>query len=77
VTVDTYSGVFFASAHTGETTKHFIGYLLGAFATFGIPKSIKTDNSPAYSSKKFKNSVHYGTSFTILEFLTILKARML
>jgi hypothetical protein len=52
VIVDTYSGVFFASAHMGETTKHFLGYLLGAFATFGIPKFIKTDNGPAYSSKR-------------------------
>jgi transposase InsO family protein len=54
VTVDTYSGVLFASAHTGETTKHALGHLLGAFATFGIPKSIKMDNSPAYASKKFQ-----------------------
>jgi hypothetical protein len=37
MTVDTYSGVLFASAHTGETTKHALGHLLGAFATFGIP----------------------------------------
>jgi transposase InsO family protein len=52
VTVDTYSGVLFASAHTGETAKHVLGHLLGAFATFGIPKSIKMDNGPAYASKK-------------------------
>jgi transposase InsO family protein len=54
VTVDTYSGVLFASAHTEETTKHALGHLLGAFATFGIPKSIKTDNGPAYTSKTFQ-----------------------
>jgi transposase InsO family protein len=53
VTVDTYSGVLFTSYHTGETTKHALGHLLGAFATSEIPKSIKTDNSPAYMSKKF------------------------
>jgi transposase InsO family protein len=53
VTVDTYSGVLFASAHTRETTKHALGHLLGAFATFGIPKFIKTDNGPTYTSKKF------------------------
>jgi transposase InsO family protein len=53
VTVDTYSGVLFSSAHTGETNKHALGHLLGAFATFGIPKSIKTDNGPTYTSKKF------------------------
>jgi transposase InsO family protein len=54
VTVDTYSGVPFASAHTGESTKHALGHLLGASATFGIPKSIKTDNGPTYISKKFQ-----------------------
>jgi transposase InsO family protein len=54
VTVDTYSGVLFASAHTGETTKHALGHLLGAFATFGIPKSIKMDNGITYTSKKFQ-----------------------
>jgi transposase InsO family protein len=52
--VDTYSGVLFASAHTGEATKPALGHLLGAFANFGIPKSIKTDNSPAYTSTKFQ-----------------------
>jgi transposase InsO family protein len=54
VTVDTYSGVLFASAHTGETTKHPLGHLLGTFGNFGIPKSIKIDNSPTYTSKKFQ-----------------------
>jgi hypothetical protein len=51
VTVDTYSGVLFTSAHTGETTKHVLGHLLGAFVTFGLPKSIKMDNGPTYTSK--------------------------
>jgi transposase InsO family protein len=54
VTVCTYSGVLFTSAHTGETTKHALGHLLGGFATFGIPKSIKTDNGPSYTSKKIQ-----------------------
>jgi transposase InsO family protein len=55
VTVDTYSGVFFASAHTEETNKHALGHLLGPFATFEIPKYIKMDNGPAYTSKKFQD----------------------
>jgi transposase InsO family protein len=54
VTVDTHSHVLFASAHTGETTKHALGHLPGASVTFGIPKSIKMDNCPAYTSKKFQ-----------------------
>jgi transposase InsO family protein len=53
VTVDTYSGVLFASAHTGET-KHSLGQLLCAFAAFGILNYIKKDNGPAYTSKKFQ-----------------------
>jgi transposase InsO family protein len=52
--VDTYSGVLVASSHTKETTKHALGHLLGASATFGIPKSIKIDNGPAYTSKIFQ-----------------------
>jgi transposase InsO family protein len=39
---------------TEETTKHALGHLLGAFATFGIPKSIKTNNSLTYTSKKLQ-----------------------
>jgi transposase InsO family protein len=54
VTGDTHSAVLFASAHTGETTKHALGHLLGAFATSGIPKSLKMDNGSAYLSKKFQ-----------------------
>jgi hypothetical protein len=53
VTVDTYSGVFFTSAHTGETTKQALGHLLGAFANFGIPKYIKMESGTAYIRKKF------------------------
>jgi hypothetical protein len=77
VTVDTYSGVLLASAHKGKTAKHALGHLLGASATFGIPKSIKMDNGPPTQVKNFKNFVNYGTLLTILEFLTILKARPL
>jgi hypothetical protein len=54
MTVDTYSGVLCASTHTGETNKHAFGHLRGAFTTFAIPKSIKTDNGPTYISKKFQ-----------------------
>jgi transposase InsO family protein len=76
--VGTYSGVLLASAHTGETTKHALGHLLGAFATFGIPKPIKMDNGSAYTSKKFQKFYKfYGTLLTILGFLTILKAKPL
>ncbi|NXM46204.1 POK8 protein, partial [Gymnorhina tibicen] len=54
VSIDTFSGAVFASAHSGEKTRDAINHLILAFATLGIPKELKTDNGPAYSSKDFK-----------------------
>lgn len=50
VSVDTYSGAVFTSAHAGEKAKDVINHLMLAFATLGVPKQIKTDNGPAYVS---------------------------
>ncbi|NXT35053.1 POK19 protein, partial [Pelecanoides urinatrix] len=33
---------------------HTIKHFLLAFATLGVPKEIKTDNGPAYTSRKLK-----------------------
>jgi transposase InsO family protein len=54
VTDDTYSGAIFATAYTGETTKHVAKYFLAAFAALGIPKSIKTNNGSTNTSKQFQ-----------------------
>ncbi|XP_017599759.1 PREDICTED: endogenous retrovirus group K member 25 Pol protein-like [Corvus brachyrhynchos] len=54
VSVDTFSGAVFASAHTGERAGDVKRHLVQAFATLGIPKVIKTDNGPVYSSKEFR-----------------------
>ncbi|NXG81352.1 POK25 protein, partial [Stercorarius parasiticus] len=54
VSVDTFSGAVFASSHAGEKTMHTIKHFLLAFATLGVPKEIKTDNGPAYTSNKLK-----------------------
>lgn len=54
VSVDTFSGAVFASAHHGETAKDVERHYLQAFATLGIPKSVKTDNGPAYVSERLK-----------------------
>ncbi|NXF27448.1 POK19 protein, partial [Rhodinocichla rosea] len=54
VSVDTFSGAVFASPHPEETTQHTIKHFLLAFATLGVPKEIKTDNGPAYTSHKLK-----------------------
>ncbi|NXY01765.1 PO113 protein, partial [Pteruthius melanotis] len=50
VSVDTFSGATFASAHCGEAAKDIVNHLMQAFATLAIPKSIKTDNGSAYIS---------------------------
>ena len=55
MSVDTFSGAVFASAHTGERASDVIRHLVQAFATLGIPKVIKTDNGPAYTSKEFRS----------------------
>ncbi|TRZ06996.1 hypothetical protein HGM15179_020112 [Zosterops borbonicus] len=55
VSVDTFSGAVYASAHTGEKTTDARKHLVQAFSTLGIPKVIKTNNSPTYASKEFSN----------------------
>ena len=52
--IDTYSGVIFASAHTKENTKVIIQHLLHAIAAWGFPHTIKTDNGPDYVSSSFR-----------------------
>ncbi|XP_014109964.1 PREDICTED: endogenous retrovirus group K member 18 Pol protein-like [Pseudopodoces humilis] len=53
VSIDTYSGAVYASAHAGEKSVHAKQHLVQAFSVLGIPKEIKTDNGPAYQSKEF------------------------
>ena len=51
VTVDTYSQLIFASTHTEEKLQDVRSHCLQAFAYIGVPKAVKTDNEPAYTSK--------------------------
>ncbi|RMC16672.1 hypothetical protein DUI87_06611 [Hirundo rustica rustica] len=53
VSVDTFSGTVFASAHTGEKSSDAIKHLIQAFSFMGIPRELKTDNGPAYCSREF------------------------
>ncbi|RMC03330.1 hypothetical protein DUI87_20526 [Hirundo rustica rustica] len=55
VSVDTFSGVVCASDHTGEKSSDVMKHLIQAFSFLGIPKSIKTDNGPKYTSKEFRS----------------------
>jgi transposase InsO family protein len=51
--IDTCSRFLFASLHTGEASKNVIDHCLQAFNAMELPKLIKTDNGPSYSSKNF------------------------
>ncbi|RMC21653.1 hypothetical protein DUI87_02520 [Hirundo rustica rustica] len=55
VSVDTFSGAVYASAHSGEKSSDAMKHLIQAFSFLGIPKSIKTDNGPMYISKEFRS----------------------
>jgi hypothetical protein len=66
VSVDTYLGYIFASAHTGEATMHIITYSLAVFTAMGKPQQLKTDNGPAYISTAFQQfceayQIHHTT----------------
>ncbi|NWV03615.1 POK10 protein, partial [Ptilonorhynchus violaceus] len=52
VSVDTFSGAPFASCHTGETARNVCHHFLAAFASLGVPRQVKTDNGPAYTSQR-------------------------
>ncbi|RMC16747.1 hypothetical protein DUI87_06341 [Hirundo rustica rustica] len=54
MSVDTFSGAVFTSAHADESICFIKRHFLLAFATLGIPQNIKTDNGPTYSSKQLK-----------------------
>ena len=54
VTIDTFSGLICASAHTGGDTKDVIVHMLYVVSVMGQPKMLKTDNGPSYTSHKFK-----------------------
>jgi transposase InsO family protein len=53
VIIDTFSHFLIATARTGEAVKDVVAHGLHAFSILGIPKCIKPDNVPAYTSKSF------------------------
>ena len=62
VIVDTYSHVVMATARTGEAVKDVI-HLIMCYSSLGVPKRIKTDNGPAYTSQA-KFCIQWGIEHT-------------
>lgn len=54
VTVDTFSGFITASLHSGEKARDIIAHCLHSFSVLGVPKQLKTDNGPGYTSSTFQ-----------------------
>ena len=53
VSIDTASGIIFASLQTGKKARHVIAHCSEAWGAWGQPKELKTDNGPAYTSASF------------------------
>ncbi|RMB91555.1 hypothetical protein DUI87_32134 [Hirundo rustica rustica] len=53
ISVDTFSGAVFASAHTEEKSSDTIKHLVQAFSFMGIQRELKTNNGLAYCSREF------------------------
>ena len=51
VSIDTCSGIVYASPMAGEKASHVIHHCLEAGAAWGKPQQLKTDNGPAYTAK--------------------------
>jgi transposase InsO family protein len=55
VSIDTYSGITFATAQTGGKAPNVISHCLQVFTSWGMPRHIETDNGPAYTSQIFSH----------------------
>lgn len=55
VSVDTCSGVIHATPLAGEKARNVIAHCLEAWAGWGKPQQLKTDNGPAYTAQTFNS----------------------
>ena len=54
MTIDTFCQFIWATAHA---TKHIQRHLSACFAVIKLPKTVKTDNGPAYTSRTFQQCI--------------------
>ena len=54
VTIDTFSQFIWTTTESSETTKHVQRHLYACFAVVKLPKTIKTDSGPVYTSRAFQ-----------------------
>ena len=59
VSIDTCSGVIFASPLSGEKASHVITHCLKVWSAWGIPKVLKTDIGPEYTTAKLLEFCHH------------------
>ena len=77
VSIDTFSGMISASAHSDEKVKDVKkNHCLQAFACMGVPNQLKTNNGPAYTSKSFENFVQTSILFIKQGFHIIHKGKL-
>lgn len=53
VSVDTCSGIIHATPLSGEKARNVVTHCLEAWAAWGKPRQLKTDNGPAYTAQSF------------------------
>ncbi|XP_012872059.1 PREDICTED: endogenous retrovirus group K member 8 Pol protein-like [Dipodomys ordii] len=58
VSVDTCSGVIHAMPLAGEKARNVIAHCLEAWAAWGKPYQLKTDNGPVYTGQQFASFCH-------------------
>jgi transposase InsO family protein len=54
VSIDTCSGIMYASPMSGEKTRNVISHCLDTWAAWGKPVNLKTDNGATYTSTYFQ-----------------------
>lgn len=54
VTIDTFSQFIWTTTQSGEPTKCVQKHLYACFAVIKLPKPLKTNNGPAYTSRAFQ-----------------------